>query len=74
VVRHHALMELQFARITGQAPKPDDLAVLAWYQRNQEKFRRPEQRLTHHLLLTVDDDSECAPPGDAVLPGHSGRT
>lgn len=58
VVRHHALMELQFARITGQAPKPDDLAVLAWYQRNQEKFRRPEQRLTHHLLLTVDDDSE----------------
>ena len=58
MVRHHALMELQFARITGQAPKPDDLAVLAWYQRNQEKFRRPEQRLTHHLLLTVDDDSE----------------
>ena len=31
----------------------------AWRrQRNQEKFRRPEQRLTHHLLLTVDDDSE----------------
>lgn len=60
VVRHHALMELQFARITGQVPFPDDMTVLAWYERHQEKFMRPEQRLTHHLLLTVDDDRTTA--------------
>ncbi|MDU6685943.1 MAG: nitrogen fixation protein NifM [Enterobacteriaceae bacterium] len=58
VVRHHALMELQFVRINGQTPLPDDLTVLTWYQRNQEKFMRPEQRLTHHLLLTVDNDND----------------
>lgn len=58
VVQHHALMELQFVRITEQVPFPDDMTVLAWYERNQEKFMRPEQRLTHHLLLTVDDDSD----------------
>lgn len=59
VVRHHALMELQFVRISGQTSRPDDLTVLTWYQRNQQKFMRPEQRLTHHLLLTVDNDNEA---------------
>jgi len=58
VVHHHALMELQFSRITQQVPVPDDLTVLAWYQQHPEKFMRPEQRLTHHILLTVDGDRE----------------
>lgn len=58
VIYHHALMELQFARITEQVPLPDDFTVLGWYQRHQEKFLRPAQRLTHHILLTVDGDRE----------------
>lgn len=59
VIHHHALMELQFARITEQVPAPDDLTVLAWYRQHQDKFMRPEQRMTHHLLLTVDDDGDA---------------
>lgn len=59
VIHHHALMELQFSRVTEQVPSPDDLTVLAWYQQHQDKFMRPEQRLTHHLLLTVNDDRDA---------------
>jgi peptidyl-prolyl cis-trans isomerase C len=59
VIHHHALMELQFARITEQVPSPDDLTVRAWYQQHQDKFIRPEQRLTHHLLLTVDENHDA---------------
>ncbi len=59
VIHHHALMELQFARVTEQVPAPDDLTVQAWYQQHQDKFMRPEQRLAHHLLLTVDDDRDA---------------
>ena len=54
VVRHHARMEWQFAEIAVRAPLPDDLQVLAWYQQHQVQFMRPPQRLTSHLLLTVD--------------------
>ncbi|NJQ18419.1 nitrogen fixation protein NifM [Pantoea sp. LS15] len=56
VIRHHARMEWQFAEIAGRAPLPDDLQVLAWYQQHQAQFMRPPQRLTSHLLLTVDND------------------
>ncbi|SFT64700.1 peptidyl-prolyl cis-trans isomerase C [Kosakonia arachidis] len=56
VVRHHARMEWQFADVAGRAPLPDDLQVLAWYQQHQAQFMRPPQRLTSHLLLTVDND------------------
>jgi len=57
VIRHHARMELQFAIVAGRAPLPDDLQVLAWYQQHQAQFVRPPQRLTSHLLLTVDNDA-----------------
>jgi peptidyl-prolyl cis-trans isomerase C len=33
--------------------------VQAWYLRHQTQFMRPEQRLTRHLLLTVDGDREA---------------
>lgn len=58
VAYHHALMEYQLQFIGQQAQPPDAATVEAWYQRHQAHFMRPEQRLTHHLLLTVDDDRE----------------
>lgn len=58
VIRHHALMEMQFTRVAASAPQPDDIQVLAWYQQHQAQFMRPEQRLTSHLLVTVDSDGE----------------
>ncbi len=33
-------------------------AVREWYLAHQSLFIRPEQRLTHHILLTFDDDRE----------------
>jgi peptidyl-prolyl cis-trans isomerase C len=33
--------------------------VQAWYLRHQAQFMRPEQRLTRHLLLTVDGDDQA---------------
>jgi len=56
IIRHHARMEMQLMRVAAQAPAPDDLQVLAWYQRHQDKFMRPEQRLSWHLLLTTEND------------------
>jgi hypothetical protein len=53
--------------------------VQAWYLRHQTQFMRPEQRLTRHLLLTVDGDREAVhqrilgcmgkstPPGTRLL-------
>lgn len=59
VIRHHARLELQFAAIAECAPPPDDLQVVAWYQQHQAQFMRPAQRLTSHLLLTVDNDDSA---------------
>lgn len=59
IVRHHARLELAFADIARQAPQPDLSTVQAWYLRHQTQFMRPEQRLTRHLLLTVDGDREA---------------
>ena len=59
LVRHHARLELAFADIARQAPQPDLSTVQAWYLRHQTQFMRPEQRLTRHLLLTVDNDREA---------------
>jgi len=59
IVRHHARLELAFADIARQAPQPDLSTVQAWYLRHQTQFMRPEQRLTRHLLLTVDNDREA---------------
>ncbi|MEG3131101.1 nitrogen fixation protein NifM [Pantoea cypripedii] len=56
IIRHHARMEMQLARVAAQAPAPDDIQVLAWYQDHQEKFMRPEQRLSWHLLLTTENE------------------
>lgn len=58
-MRHHARLELAFADIARQAPQPDLSTVQAWYLRHQTQFMRPEQRLTRHLLLTVDNDREA---------------
>jgi peptidyl-prolyl cis-trans isomerase C len=58
-VLHHARLELAFADIARQAPQPDLSTVQAWYLRHQTQFMRPEQRLTRHLLLTVDGDREA---------------
>jgi peptidyl-prolyl cis-trans isomerase C len=59
IVLHHARLELAFADIARQAPQPDLSTVQAWYLRHQTQFMRPEQRLTRHLLLTVDGDREA---------------
>ena len=59
IVRHHARLELAFADIARQAPQPDLSTVQAWYLRHQTQFMRPEQRLTRHLLLTVDGDDQA---------------
>ncbi|WP_462168405.1 nitrogen fixation protein NifM [Klebsiella pneumoniae] len=59
IVLHHARLESAFAGIASQAPRPDPAAVQAWYLRHQAQFMRPEQRLTRHLLLTVDGDDQA---------------
>lgn len=59
IVKHHARLEIAFADIARQAPQPDLSTVQAWYLRHQTQFMRPEQRLTRHLLLTVDNDREA---------------
>lgn len=59
IVLHHARLEIAFADIARQAPQPDLSTVQAWYLRHQAQFMRPEQRLTRHLLLTVNDDREA---------------
>lgn len=60
VVRHHALMESQFAWVASGAPLPDEASVRAWSEKHRARWVRPEQRLTHHLLITVDGDREEA--------------
>ena len=59
IVLHHARLEIAFADIARQAPQPDLATVQAWYLRHQTQFMRPEQRLTRHLLLTVENDREA---------------
>lgn len=59
IVLHHARLETAFAGIASQAPQPDPATVQAWYLRHQAQFIRPEQRLTRHLLLTVDGDDQA---------------
>ena len=54
-----AWLETAFAGIASQAPRPDPATVQAWYLRHQAQFMRPEQRLTRHLLLTVDGDDQA---------------
>lgn len=48
--------------VAGEYLKPE--AVRAWYLAHKAMFVRPEQRLTHHILLTVNDD---ASDRDAML-------
>lgn len=79
IVLHHARLEVGFTDIARQAPQPDLSTVQAWYLRHQTQFMRPEQRLTRHLLLTVDGDREAVhqrilacigkstPPGTRLL-------
>lgn len=59
IVLHYARLETAFAGIASQAPQPDPATVQAWYLRHQAQFIRPEQRLTRHLLLTVDGDEQA---------------
>ncbi|WP_434668152.1 nitrogen fixation protein NifM [Klebsiella sp. B345] len=59
VVQHHARLEIAFADIACQAPQPDISTVQAWYLHHRAQFMRPEQRLTRHLLLTVDNDQQA---------------
>ncbi|ATO34905.1 nitrogen fixation protein NifM [Dickeya dianthicola] len=56
IVLHHTLMELQLASVGAQADEPQPAEIQRWYQQHADRFRRPEQRLTRHLLLTVDDN------------------
>lgn len=37
--------------------KPDEAGLLAWYQQHRAWFMRPAQRLTSHLLITVENDN-----------------
>ncbi|WP_225622405.1 nitrogen fixation protein NifM [Musicola keenii] len=56
VIRHHALMELQLTWVAAQAAAPTGQDVVLWYRQHADRFLRPEQRLTHHLLLTAEDE------------------
>ncbi|ULR30623.1 nitrogen fixation protein NifM [Dickeya fangzhongdai] len=56
IVLHHALMELQLASVGAQAGEPEQAEIRRWYRQHAGRFCRPEQRLTRHLLLTVDDN------------------
>ncbi|QYM94492.1 nitrogen fixation protein NifM [Dickeya ananatis] len=56
IVWHHALMELQLASVGEQADEPQPAEIRGWYRQHADRFCRPEQRLTRHLLLTVDDN------------------
>ncbi|TKI03467.1 nitrogen fixation protein NifM [Martelella alba] len=60
IIRHHARLECQFTLIAEQVPPPDALTVMAWYNKHQQYFMRPEQRLTRHILLTVEQDRDDA--------------
>lgn len=59
IVLHHTRLEIAFAELAQQVPQPDPSTVQAWYLHHQAHFMRPEQRLTRHLLLTVDGDLEA---------------
>ena len=70
IVLHHARLETAFAGIASQAPRPDPATVQAWYLRHQAQFMRPEQRLTRHLLLTVDGDDHGSFMGKSKPPAR----
>lgn len=56
VIAHQARVTAILAKVARQAPVPSPTAVMAWYQANLNRFRRPPQRQTRHLLLTIDGD------------------
>ncbi|AIR70492.1 nitrogen fixation protein NifM [Dickeya fangzhongdai] len=67
IVLHHALMELQLASVGAQAGEPEQAEIRRWYRQHAGRFCRPEQRLTRHLLLTVDDNHPAVGPQMAEL-------
>ncbi|KAA8996876.1 nitrogen fixation protein NifM [Affinibrenneria salicis] len=58
IIRHHAAMEWRLTQVGDQAPAPEDAEVMRWYRRHADRFQRPEQRRTRHLLLTMEDDRD----------------
>ncbi|WOA53258.1 nitrogen fixation protein NifM [Dickeya solani] len=66
IVLHHSLMELQLASVGAQAGEPQPAEIRRWYRQHADRFCRPEQRLTRHLLLTVDGNR---PAVDQLMAG-----
>lgn len=50
--RVEAVME----RVASRAPKANDVEVGIYYFAHPEKFRRPEQRLARHILVSINPD------------------
>ncbi len=43
-------------RVASRSPKVNDVEIGIFYHTHPEKFRRPEQRLARHILISINDD------------------
>lgn len=61
-MRHQVLLEKTLEQVARQAPAPDEQQVEQWYRQHRDRFQRPEQRHSSHILLTVDEEqADCQP-------------
>jgi peptidyl-prolyl cis-trans isomerase C len=61
-MRHQVVLEKTLERVGRLAPAPDEQQVAEWYRQHRDRFVRPEQRHSSHILLTVDEDqADCQP-------------
>lgn len=60
IIAHQAHVTAILAKVARQAPVPSSAEIMAWYQANLKRFRRPSQRQARHLLLTIEDDRTVA--------------
>ncbi len=61
-MRHQVLLEKTLEQVARQPPAPDEQQVEQWYRQHRDRFQRPEQRHSSHILLTVDEEqADCQP-------------
>lgn len=57
---HEAILTATLENVASRAPKVDEREIDEWYQHNTHRFKQPEKRLAHHLLLVIDEgQAEC---------------
>ncbi|MCG8707816.1 nitrogen fixation protein NifM [Brenneria sp. 4F2] len=57
---HEAILAATLEQVASLAPKVDPREIDAWYQQNTHRFKQPEKRLAHHLLLVIDEgQADC---------------